>query len=150
MDRVAIIFTPFSTKEKLTELILNDIKEIVPLSVCFIGSVKLEESDICVLYPSLTDIPALQMIVNCLISGVSKFVLIAGGNLHSVIKDIKGKFRYENGIATASGLRLKYQRQKEMFEFFFHTTDSNAETDEIGTRLFGKSYIRTLNNFGFI
>jgi nucleoside diphosphate kinase len=150
MDRMAIIFTPFSTKKNLIRPILSDINEITPISTCFIRLVELKEKDICALYPSLVKNPIFQRIVACLSAGTSLFVLLTGENLCLTTKNIKGKFRHENGVVKASGLRLKYQKDRESFEFLFHTTDSSKETDDIGIRLFGQDYLRTVKNLELV
>lgn len=136
MDTVAIIFTPFSVRSRLVEKILSDINERISLSVYRRRFIKLEVVDVCILYPALITNPVFKLIVECLTSGNCELVIIKGENLYPNVKEIKGKFNCGYGKTVASGLRLKYQKDKSSFEFIFHSTDSSYEAEEIVRRFF--------------
>lgn len=140
MEYVAVIFTPYSVQAGLADVILSEIGEKISFAIALRRRVCLSEQDVEILYPKLIDKSYFQDIVTCLIDGEAEFVLIVADSIQQKVGQLKGKFIYRDGSAVASGLRDKYKKDNNSFEFVFHTTDSNTESDEIGLRLFGLDY----------
>lgn len=140
MDYVVVIFTPYSVECDLVNKILLDLRGEIAFTEALRKRVELNEQDVEVLYPKLVNRPYFKDIVACMTGGSSEFVLIVADTVHQAVGQLKGKFMYNDGLAAASGLREKYRRDNHSFEFVFHTTDSNLESDQIGLRLFGLEY----------
>lgn len=140
MDHSSIICTPYSVQNGLVDEILNDIGSVTKYDLGLRRRVKLVEKDVELLYPKLITIPIFEKIVRCLIEGESEYLLVMGDNISNIIAGIKGKFSFRDGKASATGLRKKYQKDDISFEFIFHSTDTNQESDEIGEKLFGNDF----------
>ena len=140
MDCTAVIFTPYSTAGKIVDAVLNDIHQLIPSEIVFRRKAELNEEDVEFMYPKLVDESFFHNIVQCLTGGSSEVVVLRGEHIHAVMDGVKGKLPQTNYADNPSGLRSKYRRDDSSFEFVFHTTDSNDETDLICTRLFGAKY----------
>ncbi|PIV50619.1 hypothetical protein COS18_04470 [Candidatus Falkowbacteria bacterium CG02_land_8_20_14_3_00_36_14] len=140
MDYTALVFTPYSVRMGIVSIILSDIKKIVPYKMFYQGQVSLREKDVKIIYPKLIKKFYFPKIIQCLTGGEARFVLVAAPKIHSKINRLKGKFFYVDGVLIIDGLRRQYQKNGLDFEFIFHSTDSNAETDEIGRHLFKEKY----------
>lgn len=142
MDYSAIIFTPYSVRTGIVDEILKDLSCAVPYGIVWRKKVKLTVVDIETMYPRLVATHFFPRIIECFTGGEVECVLVVADKVHEKINSVKGKFRYEGGKASTTGLRAKFQRDSESFEFLFHSTDSNTETDEICSRLFGEEHAK--------
>lgn len=136
---VAVLFTPRSLEYRLVGSIISDLMDGVSgLQVLFKERVVLQANDLRIFYPKLVCTEHFPWIVSCFTRGYSEFFLMSGHNVHVPINSLKGKFSFDygNGSACASGLRRKYRIDTVSFEFLFHSTDSDEETDVMGERLF--------------
>jgi len=140
MDHAAIVFTPYLVDLQLVDTVLDEIAQETHCSTHFRRHIYLTREDVEALYPELVLSPLFPMITECLTSGRAELAVVIGEGIHLKLRQLKGKFRYEGGCASATGLRKKYQKDLSSFEFILHTTDSSEETDEIGVRLFGEDY----------
>lgn len=145
MDYAVVLCTPYSVQKGIVREILHDITSVTECQIVLRKSVILTVQDIKVMYPRLTEHEIFSRIVECLTSGDIECLLLIGDSIHTGINNIKGKFRYSEGKASATGLRAKFQKDSESFEFIFHSTDSNRESDEIGVRLFGEDFLDKTN-----
>ena len=144
MDRAVVLCTPHLVKEGLVDDLLVELKRKVSYRIIFRLSICLTGEDVEVLYPRLIHETYFPQIKECLLHGKAEFILISAENIHQRLNAVKGKFRYKHGITKASGLRKRYLKDCRKFEFIFHSTDSNEETDVIGIRLFGSAYLQAL------
>lgn len=148
MNRVAVVFTPYSVRTGLVDALLNDIEKENGCTVILRRRIALTQGDVEALYPTLVTRDFFPLIIGCLAGGVAEVVILITEELHSRISQVKGRFRYENGAVFVTGLRQKHQKDGHSFEFILHTTDSNSETNEIGERLFGDEYHTVLRAQG--
>ena len=146
MNRVAVVFTPYSVRTGLVSVLLNEIARNKSHSIILRRGLTLTREDVEVFYPKMTTRDYFPLIVKCLTDGEAEVVIILTEDLHSEINQIKGSFRHNNGVVLATGLRQKHQKDNHTFEFILRITDSNSETDEIGGYLFGEEYCTMLEH----
>lgn len=145
VDYAVVLCTPYSVQKGIVREILHDITSVTEGKIVLRELVVLTIQDIEIMYPRLIEHEIFLRIVECLTSGVIECLLLIGDGIHERINNIKGKFRYSEGKASATGLRAKFQKDGESFEFIFHSTDSNRESDEIGVRIFGEEFLNKIN-----
>lgn len=145
MDYAVVLCTPYSVQKGIVNEILEDISSVTGCTVILRKTVTLTVQDIEIMYPRLIEHEVFSWIIGCLTVGDIECLLLVGDSIHAGINAIKGKFRYSGGRATATGLRAKFQKDAESFEFIFHSTDSNKESDEIGIRIFGEEFLNKIN-----
>ncbi|MCX6778707.1 MAG: hypothetical protein NTU97_00540 [Candidatus Magasanikbacteria bacterium] len=146
MDYVVVLFTPYTVQSGLVESILFDIRQATPFHVLMQRRISLTLQHVRQLYPKLVTADFFPRIVECFIGGESEFVLLAAEGIHGKVNSIKGKFRFEDGVALATGLRQKYKKDEGSFEFIFHSTDSNAESEETTKCFFGETEFSDAKN----
>lgn len=142
MDYAVVICTPYSVQKGIVDDILEALDKLVVYKTLMRKMAKLTVEDVEIMYPRLVNHPVFANIVECLTGGEVECVLVTGVQVHERINDVKGKFRYVEGKAEATGLRQQFQKDDQSFEFIFHSTDSNRESDEIAVRLFGEEFFR--------
>lgn len=140
MDKVAVIFTPYAVTSLLVGRVMDEISQEVSSVTLFRRKLTLHRKDVEQLYPLLVSHPLFPKIVSCFTSGEAELLLITGVNVCARIRAIKGLFRYNGGKVQTTGLRKKYQKDEFDFEFIFHTTDSEAETEAIFVWLFSRTH----------
>lgn len=135
----AVLFTPGSLEYDLVDSIMAElISGICDAKIIFKERVILTIEDLRVIYPKLVDTQHFPWVTSCFTKGESEYFLISGYNVHECINQMKGKFSfdYERLHSLASGLRERYQIDKSRFDFLFHSTDSDEETEVMGRLLF--------------
>jgi len=140
MDRAIIVCTPYSVRAGIVEKLLDELRNTIEYKIILRKRARLNVADVRAMYPQLVSAPFFPRIIECLTEGDAEYVLIMANRIHKKINAVKGKFRYDDGKILATGLRAKLQKDDKSFEFIFHSTDSNDESDKIGIRLFGRKY----------
>lgn len=141
IEYVGILITPRAISTGIAEALIADLVEITAMEVLWKKYWHIcTEDTFDLIYPNLANKPFKGAMVRNLTSGESLVLLVSGDQLFSKLKEAKGKFKYHpSGNFEITGLRLKYQRGynntngDEMYDFIFHTTDTNEETITIVT-----------------
>lgn len=140
MDYSILVCTPRSVQTKIVEKILTALSHHFDFNIILRKTAELTIEDIEVMYPRLVTQPVFKQLAGCLMAGKVECVLVTAKDIHQKINAVKGYFRHDGQTACVSGLRAQFRKDERSFDFIFHSTDSNAESDLVGVRLFGEGY----------
>lgn len=140
MDYVVIMCTPYSVRAGLVEKIVDDLSTVTAGREIMRKTVRLSRDDIAFIYPRMVNTIYFDLISECFTAGDSECIVLSGDGIHDRVNTVKGKIRFVDGMISANGLRGQYLAGEQRYEFFFHSTDSNNESDELGARFFGKEF----------
>lgn len=140
MNYIGLLFTPHSVRTLIVDKILCDYAKNISFEIFFRSMLTMSRGDVEFLYPKHVKASFFEDIVTCFTSGLSEYVLIKTYSCHQDISLLKGRFYEKGDVKCATGLRLKYQLNMSDFEFMFHSTDSNIDSEHFHMRMFGQGF----------
>lgn len=153
-EYVAILITPDTIRDELTEQVLKDLFTAVPMQILWQKEWRIVSEDMVLsIYPRIVGRPSCAPVIKTMMAGPCLVVLARGENPYLKLREVKGRIKFNESFTQVeiTGLRLKYRtwspkeldqlkegnsndRQailNRIYEYRMHTTDNLDETANI-------------------